>query len=63
MVETRGWPLESEVQSFLTAGYTPANILEVILGVGYKTLSNYTTHITNTPLDAPFAQQEWRKAG
>ena len=63
VVETRGWPPENEVQSFLTDGYTPANIHEMILGFGYKTLSNYTTHITNTPLDAPFAQQEWRKAG
>ena len=34
-------------------------MLEVILGVGFKTLSNYTNHVANTPLDAPFKRFAW----
>ncbi|MFI7115892.1 carboxymuconolactone decarboxylase family protein [Amycolatopsis sp. NPDC049868] len=38
-----------EVEEFLAAGYTERNVLDVILGVGMKTLSNYTNHIAHTP--------------
>ena len=31
-------------------------MLEVVLGVGLKTLSNYTNHIAGTELDAAFAK-------
>jgi hypothetical protein len=34
-------------------------VLDVILGVGVKTLSNYTNHIAHTPLDPAWADQEW----
>ncbi len=61
VVRSRGWPSEEEVRSFLTAGYTQATILEVILGVGMKTLSNYTNHMAKTPLDAAFAKAAWSK--
>ncbi|MDT8388144.1 MAG: carboxymuconolactone decarboxylase family protein [Thiogranum sp.] len=60
MVETRGWLDEADTQAFLAAGYTPANILEVILGVGQKTLSNYTNHIAGTELDAAFSGRAWK---
>jgi len=32
----------------------------VVLGVGVKTLSNYTNHIAGTPLDAGFSNAAWR---
>jgi len=54
VVESRGFPTLAETESFLAAGYSRANILEVILGVGMKTLSNYTNHIAETPLDDVF---------
>ena len=40
-------------------------VLEVILGIAYKTLSNYTNHLVDTPVDEAFAKQAWtaRKAG
>ncbi|TAN56589.1 MAG: carboxymuconolactone decarboxylase family protein [Rhodospirillales bacterium] len=62
VVSSRGWPSQAETSAFLSAGYEKRQILEVVLGVGFKTLSNYTTHITHTPLDQAFAKAEWTKA-
>lgn len=54
LVRSRGWASDADVQEFLAAGYTKASVLEVVLGIGLKTISNYTNHIAETPLDAPF---------
>ncbi len=62
VVASRGWPSEQDVAAFLAAGYTKAQILEVVLGVGLKTLSNYTNHVAETPLDAAFQPLAWTKA-
>jgi AhpD family alkylhydroperoxidase len=59
IVERRGWPAEQSVAAFLTAGYAHEQFLEVILGVGMKTLSNYTNHAAHTPLDKQFAAAAW----
>jgi len=61
-VASKGWPEKSELDAFLSAGYTEQNVLEVILGIGMKTLSNYTNHVAETPLDDAFAAKEWKKA-
>jgi uncharacterized peroxidase-related enzyme len=62
IVKSRGWPPVAEIEAFLDAGYTQAQILEVVLGVGAKTLSNYTNHVAATPLDRAFAKAAWAKA-
>ncbi len=62
VVKSRGHATETEVKDFLDAGYTRAQILDVLVGVGMKTLSNYTNHITDTPLDTAFQPQVWKKA-
>ncbi len=62
MVDKRGFVSEDAKTSFLAAGYTAKNILEVILCVGLKTMSNYTNHIAETPLDAAFESAKWQKA-
>ncbi len=62
LVASRGWPSDSEVKAFRDVGYTSAQVLEVVLGVGLKTLSNYTNHIAETPLDAAFQSLAWSKA-
>jgi hypothetical protein len=54
-----GFVSNEDTADFLAAGYTQAQILEVILGVTFKTLSNYTNHIAETPLDAAFAPNAW----
>lgn len=60
MVTTRGWPAASAVDAFLCAGYTERHILEVILAIAVKTLSNYANHIFQTPVDEMFAGRIWK---
>ncbi len=59
VVRNRGHVKDSEVASFLDAGFTRAQVLEVILGVAVKTISNYTNHIAHTPNDAFMAGTAW----
>lgn len=57
--KARGHLASADVEAFLSAGYTQENILDVILGTGLKTLSNYTNHIAETPVDVAFQSNAW----
>lgn len=59
VVETRGSVTAAEIDAFVAAGHTPAQALEVVLGVGMKVLSNFATHLAGTPLDDAFAPAAW----
>ncbi len=61
VVRERGWVPPAAVEAFLAAGYGQRHMLEVVLGVGMKTLSNFTNHLAQTPLDAAFSSQAWKK--
>lgn len=61
VVRNRGWVSDADVDAFLAAGYTRRNVLEVVLGVATKVMSNYTNHIVHTPLDAFMKGNEWSK--
>jgi uncharacterized peroxidase-related enzyme len=60
--ETRGLPSKADVRAFLDAGYEERQVLEIILALAVKTLSNYANHLLHTPLDAMFAGHAWEKA-
>lgn len=62
VVRNRGQVDDTEVQAFLDAGFTQRQILEVVLGVAQKVMSNYTNHLVNTPVDSVFTKFEWHKA-
>lgn len=53
LVRQRGYLADAEVQAFLSAGFTRAQALDVVLAVGLKTMSNYVNHLAETPLDPP----------
>ncbi len=59
VTDRRGWVSQEDVDAFLAAGFTRAQVLEVILAAAFKTLSNYTNHIADTPLDDAFAAKAW----
>ena len=59
VVTQRGWVDEAGVQAFLDAGYSRQNILEVVLGVATKVISNYTNHFADTPLDSFMQSAAW----
>lgn len=61
VVRKRGEVDDAAVQSFLDAGYSRQQVLEVVLGVAQKTMSNYTNHLAETPVDSAFEQFEWQK--
>ncbi|WP_138470244.1 carboxymuconolactone decarboxylase family protein [Poseidonocella sp. HB161398] len=59
MVRGRGVVSDDEMQAFFAAGYTRKHVLEVILGIAQKVMSNYVNHVAQTPVDAPFAKFAW----
>ena len=62
VVRDRGNVDERAVQAFLDAGFSKRQILEVILGVSQKVMSNYTNHLAQTPVDTAFRKFEWQQA-
>lgn len=60
VVENRGWVHDGELDAFLDAGFDRRNVLDVLLGVTQKTLSNYTNHIADTPVDEAFSGSVWK---
>jgi alkylhydroperoxidase family enzyme len=61
MVRQRGELEAQQLDAFYTAGYTQRNVLEVILGLSQKVMSNYTNHIAQTPVDKVFEGYAWEK--
>ncbi|WP_435200829.1 carboxymuconolactone decarboxylase family protein [Janibacter sp. GS2] len=59
MIRERGNVDDDAVQAFLDAGFTQRQVLEVILGISQKVMSNYTNHLAQTPVDAPFEKFAW----
>ena len=59
VIRQRGVLTDDETQAFLNAGYERRHILDVILGVAQKVMSNYVNHFADTPVDAPFAKHAW----
>ncbi len=54
IVRARGWLADAELRAFTAAGFSQPAILEILMGVGLKTFSNYVNHVTETPLDEAF---------
>lgn len=54
--------VNDELPAFQDAGYTKQQVLEVILFVSQKVMSNYTNPIVETPLDKPFEKFAWQQA-
>jgi uncharacterized peroxidase-related enzyme len=54
VVAKRGRVLDGEVESFLSAGFTKAQVFEVVAIVAAKTLTNYANNIAKTELNPEF---------
>ena len=55
LVRERGYAKETTIQKFLAAGYKKEQVMELLLGIALKTISNYLDHISPTPLDRALA--------
>ena len=61
MVRSRGNLSDAEVKAFYAAGYGERQLLEIVLGLSQKVMSNYVNHIAETPVDAVFEKFAWKK--
>ncbi|RED18611.1 carboxymuconolactone decarboxylase family protein [Pontivivens insulae] len=57
--ETHGRPDAAAVAAFEAAGYGERAVLDIILILAQKVMSNYTNAIFDTPTDAAFAKFAW----
>lgn len=57
-VKKRGFLEDEDLQAFLDAGYSKKQVLEVNLIIALKTISNYTNHLADTPVDEAFESEK-----
>ena len=62
MVRERGNVSEAQMQAFFDAGYGHRAVLDVVLGLAQKTMSNYINHVAQTPVDEVFRPLAWTRA-
>lgn len=60
MVRSRGNVTEPQLEAFFAAGYAPQQVLEVILGLSQKVISNYVNHVAKTQVDPVFEKFAWQ---
>ncbi|HMG86201.1 MAG TPA: carboxymuconolactone decarboxylase family protein [Terracidiphilus sp.] len=60
LIEKRGHLSDQEFDSFIAAGFTKEQVLEVVAIVAASTITNYAGTIANPPLEDPFRQYAWR---
>jgi alkylhydroperoxidase family enzyme len=61
IVRNRGHVTQEDLNTFYAAGYEERQVLEILLGLSQKTISNYVNHIANTPVDEGFKKFAWSK--
>lgn len=61
VLRNRGVVSHEETASFYEAGFNQRHLLDIILGLSQKVISNYTNHIAETPLDEAFKKYDWNK--
>ncbi len=59
VVDKRGWVSQQDLDAFFAAGYTKGHVLDIIVGAAQKTISNYTNHVSETPVDEAFSAHRW----
>jgi uncharacterized peroxidase-related enzyme len=57
VVENKGMVSRDAKEAFFTAGYTEVNMIDVVIIIGDKIISNYIHNLTNIEIDWPLAEQ------
>jgi len=63
LVRERGWANEEAVAEFLAAGFSKAQVFEVVMGVALKTLTNYSNHLAGALPNPEFMPGDGACAG
>ncbi|WP_281559306.1 carboxymuconolactone decarboxylase family protein [Thalassomonas sp. RHCl1] len=61
MVRNRGVIDAADIEKFYAAGYQKKHLLDIVLGLSQKVMSNYVNHLAQTPVDEPFQAFSWQK--
>lgn len=61
VVVSRGHPSAAELSAIGSAGYGEQQVLEIILGIGFKSIANYINKVAQTQLDGAFSGVAWTK--
>ena len=61
IVRNRGNVPKANVDTFKSAGYTDRSIVDVVLILSQKVMSNYLNHMADTPVDEAFSPFSWSK--
>lgn len=61
MLRGRGFATDAQMKAFFEAGYGHRAVLDVILGLAQKTMSNYVNHVAQTPVDKVFQPLLWQR--
>lgn len=59
LLVTSGRPDDADVEAFREAGFTDAQVLELLLAISVKTISNWTNHLFGTEVDEVFSAHRW----
>ena len=59
LLQNQGNMPQADQDAFFAAGFNQQNLLDIILGMAQKTISNYTNHLAKTPVDEPFQKFAW----
>jgi uncharacterized peroxidase-related enzyme len=57
VAENSGRATEEAKENFFAAGYTEANMIDVVMVIGDKIISNYIHNLTGFEIDFPLAQE------
>ena len=61
LVDGRGIISKDQLAAFFVEGYENKQVLEILVGISQKVISNYTNHVAKTPVDEPFKSFAWSK--
>jgi uncharacterized peroxidase-related enzyme len=51
VVRERGFASDAAVDAFISAGFTRANVMDLLVIIAAKSMSNYANHLAHTPLE------------
>ncbi len=60
LIEKRGYVEEAEVAAFKSAGFTEAQVFEVITSVAISAMTNYTANLAEPPLEEAVVPHAWK---
>ena len=61
ILRKRGVIDKADIDTFYQAGYNRQNLLDIILVLSQKVMSNYVNHLADTPVDEAFKAFTWTK--